>query len=91
MEPIPVSFLECLEAIYRLAQDGAAVSLDSLGRRLGLNKTLVTEKVLGLQGMGLVETNVSDRVLLTPEGRRRGQHERPPPPPAPLVAPSPVT
>ena len=48
MAEIPFSFLECLEAIYRLARDGAAVSLYSLGKRLGLNKALVTEKVLGL-------------------------------------------
>ncbi len=70
MAEIPFSFLECLEALYRLAQDGAPVSLDSLGKRLGLNKSLVTEKILGLQGMGLVETKPSDRVLLTPQGRR---------------------
>lgn len=70
MVDIPFSFLECLEALYRLAQDGAPVPLDSLGKRLGLNRALVTEKILGLQGMGLVETKPSDRVLLTPEGRR---------------------
>src|SRR3989338_179528 len=70
MAEIPFSFLECLEAIYRLARDWAAVSLDSLGKRLGLNKAMVTEKVLGLQGMGLVETKPSNRVRLPPEGRR---------------------
>ena len=70
MVDIPFSFLECLEAIYRLVQDGTPVSLDSLGKRLGLNKALLTEKVLSLQGMGLVETKPSNRVLLTPEGRR---------------------
>jgi Fe2+ transport system protein FeoA len=70
MKPIPVSFLECLEAIYRLARDGAAVSLDSLGKRLRLPRPLVSERVLGLQGLGLVEAKPSDRVLLTPDGRR---------------------
>lgn len=66
----PISFLQCLEAIYRLAPEGTSVSLDSLGKKLGLTKALLTERLLGLQGMALVEARTPDRVLLTAEGKR---------------------
>lgn len=68
--PAPASFLECLEALYRLAPDGAAVPLAALAKRLGLTKALLTERLLGLQGMGLVERSASERLSLTAEGRR---------------------
>ncbi len=68
--PIPSSFLECLEAIYRLSPDGASVSHGALRRRTKLPVALVSEKVLGLQGMGLVEARTPDRVALTAEGKR---------------------
>ena len=67
---VPSSFLECLEALYRLAPDGASVPLDALAKRLGLTTALVTEKILGLRGMRLVEARAADRVLLTAEGRQ---------------------
>ena len=71
MGDIPFSLVECLEAVYRLgAEDGSAVALDPLGKRLGLNRALVMERGLGLQGMKLVETRAPDRVILTAEGRQ---------------------
>ncbi len=68
--PPPSSFLECLEALYRLAPEGGTVPLDALAKRMGLTKALVTERVLGLQGMALVERAASERPSLTAEGRR---------------------
>lgn len=70
MRPIPPSFLECLEAIYRLEQEGTPPSLALLGKRLELGKPLVMERALGLQGIGLIETRPTDRVVLTAEGER---------------------
>ncbi|MBI3989724.1 MAG: metal-dependent transcriptional regulator [candidate division NC10 bacterium] len=69
-ERIPSMFLEVLEAIYRLEQEGASVSPARLGKRLGLGEAQTMERVLGLQGMGLVETLISGLVLLTAEGER---------------------
>lgn len=68
--PVPATFLEALEAIYRLAPKGAPVALDALARRLGLSPAQVAEKALGLQGTGLAEGRGADRVALTAEGER---------------------
>lgn len=67
---VPPPFLECLEAIYRLEQEGTSASPARLGKRLGLGEAQVMERFLGLQGMGLVETSTSGRILLTTEGER---------------------
>ena len=68
--PAPPSFLEGLEALYRLAPEGGTASLDALAKRMGLTKALISERVLGLQGMGLVERSPAERLSLTAEGRR---------------------
>ncbi len=67
---IPSPFLECLEAIYRLEREGVSVSPSRLAKRLGLGEARVMERLLALQGMGLVETSPSGRVLLTPGGEQ---------------------
>lgn len=67
---VPSPFLECLEVIYRLEREGVSVSPSRLAKRLGLGEAQVMERLLALQGMGLVETSPSGRVLLTPQGER---------------------
>lgn len=64
------SLLECLEAVYRLRQGGVSVSLGPLEKRLGLGKPLVMEKVLALQGVGMLEARPSGQIVLTAEGER---------------------
>lgn len=67
---VPPGLLEGLEAIYRLHGEGAAVTPDALRRRLGLGEATVLERVLALQGRGLVRGEPSGRLELTDEGRR---------------------
>ncbi|HET7875039.1 MAG TPA: metal-dependent transcriptional regulator, partial [Methylomirabilota bacterium] len=62
--------LECLDGISRLERDRSPASLAQVAKRLGLDKPLLMERVLGLQGRGLVQTDLSGRVRLTAEGQR---------------------
>lgn len=68
---IPSALLECLEAVYRLQQEGGPpVTVDALRRRLGLGESAVLEKILALQGRGWLETDAPPRLRLTAEGER---------------------
>lgn len=67
---VPPALLECLDATYRLEQERPPASLAQLAKRLGLGKTAADERVLALQGLGLVRTEVSGRIRLTAEGER---------------------
>lgn len=67
---IPSSLLESLEIIYYLSQEEFPVTFDSIVKKLGLNKDLVTEKIFGLQGIGLLESGAAEKVSLTQEGKK---------------------
>lgn len=62
--------LECLEAIGRLEHERSSTSPESLAKRLGSDRAATTERVLALQGRGLVQTDLSGRIRLTVDGRR---------------------
>jgi len=62
--------LECLEAIGRLEHERPSTSLESLAKRLGSDRAATTERVLALQGRGLVQIDLSSRIRLTADGRR---------------------
>ena len=62
--------LECLEAIWRLERERSPAALDALAKRLGSDRASTTERVLALQGRGLVQTDLSGRIRLTADGRR---------------------
>lgn len=76
--PLPSSFLECIDAIYSFSQvkdpdkggEGTPVALSSLKKHLGLNADLVAERVLGLNGRGLVEYIDSEYIRITPLGKQ---------------------
>ena len=71
MEPVTAPFLlECLDAIYRLEQERPPASLSQLARRLGLGRAPAAERILALQGKGLVQAEISGRIRLTAEGER---------------------
>jgi DtxR family Mn-dependent transcriptional regulator len=67
---MPGFLLECLEAIWRLERERPPVSLGPLAKRLEIGRTATTERILALQGSGLVETDLSNRIRLTADGRR---------------------
>lgn len=67
---IPSSLLESLEIIYNLLEEGVPVTFDSIGKKLGLNKDLVTEKIFGLQGLGFLERDHTEKISLTQEGKK---------------------
>lgn len=67
---IAPALLECLEAAYRMRQEGRPVSPAALGKRLGVGEPVVSEKLLTLQGLGLIEPRHDDRVAFTAEGER---------------------
>jgi DtxR family transcriptional regulator, Mn-dependent transcriptional regulator len=69
LAPVPY-LLECLETIYRLERERAPVAVAQIGKRLGLGRAATTERILALQGKGLVQTEDPERVALTPEGER---------------------
>ena len=62
--------LESLETIYRLERERPPASLHHLARRLGVGKDVAAERLLALQGGGLVTTETGGRIALTTEGRR---------------------
>ena len=68
--PIAPALLECLEAAHRMRLEGRSVSPGGLGKRLGLGEPALSEKLLALQGLGLVELRLPERVALTAEGER---------------------
>jgi DtxR family Mn-dependent transcriptional regulator len=71
VEPAAAPFLlECVEAIYRLGRERAPVSLVQLGKRLETGRSATMERLLALQGQGLVRAGDPDRIRLTPEGER---------------------
>jgi DtxR family Mn-dependent transcriptional regulator len=65
----PAPLLEALEAVFRLEREGTAPSAAALARRLGLGGAAACERVLALQGLGLLRA-AGDRLTLTPEGER---------------------
>ena len=67
---IPLSLLESLEIIYYLSQEEFPVTFDSIVKKLGLNKDLVTEKIFGLQGIGFLESGTVEKISLTQEGKK---------------------
>jgi DtxR family transcriptional regulator, Mn-dependent transcriptional regulator len=67
------ALLECLDAIHRLTQEGLATSPPHVAKRLGLGVEAMTERVLALQGLGLVQGGeTSKSVALTSQGERLG-------------------
>ena len=66
----PPLLLKCLEAIYRLEQERPPASLAHLGKRLGLGRAATMARILALQARGLVQTEISGRILLTREGEQ---------------------
>jgi DtxR family Mn-dependent transcriptional regulator len=71
VEPAAAPFLlECVEAIYRLGRERAPVSLVQLGKRLEIGRSATMERLLALQGQGLVRAGDPERIRLTPEGER---------------------
>jgi DtxR family Mn-dependent transcriptional regulator len=68
-ESIPSSLLECLEAVWRVECERPPATLEPLAKRLGIGQAAATERVLALQGRGLVEADPAGRIRLTPEGR----------------------
>lgn len=66
----PAPLLEALEAVFRLEREGSAPSSAALARRLGLGAAAASERVLALQGLGLLQAAAGDRLTLTPEGER---------------------
>ncbi|HET8577845.1 MAG TPA: metal-dependent transcriptional regulator [Methylomirabilota bacterium] len=69
-ESLPGSLLECLEAVWRLDYERPPACLEPLAKRLGIGQAATTERVLALQGRGLLEMDPSGRIRLTAEGRR---------------------
>jgi DtxR family Mn-dependent transcriptional regulator len=67
--PAP-DLLECLETVLRLVQEGATPSITTLARRLGIGRSVVTERALALQGLGLLQSAPDGTVALTPPGQR---------------------
>src|SRR6266545_3093484 len=67
---IPGFLLECLETVWRLEHEHPPAGLEPLGRRLGVSKVTATERVLALEGRGLLVTDLSGHLRLTGEGRR---------------------
>lgn len=67
---LPPLLLESLDAVHRLTLEGTTAAVAQLARRLGAGKAVVTERVLALQSMGLVQADLSGRILLTAEGLR---------------------
>lgn len=59
---IPLSFLECLEVIYTLSQTDAVICVDSICKKMGLNKDLIMERISGLQEIGFVEIAHFDKI-----------------------------
>ncbi len=67
---IPGFLLECLETVWRLEHEHPPAGLEPLGRGLGVSKATATERVLALEGRGLLVTDLSGHLRLTGEGRR---------------------
>jgi DtxR family transcriptional regulator, Mn-dependent transcriptional regulator len=67
---IPGFLLECLETVWRLEHEHPPAGLETLVRRLGTSKGTATERVLALQGRGLLDTDLSGRIRLTGDGHR---------------------
>ncbi len=59
--------LECLDAIYRLEREEPPARLASLAKRLGLDETVTTERVLALEAEGLLRTDLAGRISLGAE------------------------
>jgi DtxR family Mn-dependent transcriptional regulator len=71
VEPVAAPhLLECVEAIYRLGREHAPVSLAQLGKRLELGRAAAMERLLALQGQGLVRARDPERITLSREGER---------------------
>jgi DtxR family Mn-dependent transcriptional regulator len=62
--------LDCLDAVWRCEQEHAPVTAALLAKRLGAGTAAVAEWLLALQGSGLVSTEPSGRIRLTPDGER---------------------
>lgn len=60
--------LECLDALYRLEGEGVVPTAAGVARRLDLDATTATERVLALAGLRLVVTDDDGRVALTARG-----------------------
>ena len=67
---VPPLLLESVETIYRLDQERPPASLSQLAKRLGVDKDRAAERLLSLQGMGLVRAEAPGRIALTSEGQR---------------------
>lgn len=70
MTRTPAAHLECVDAIHRLAGDAHGVTLAALARRLACAPTQAGERVLALQGMGLVDADAAGALRLTADGER---------------------
>lgn len=70
MTTIAPALLECVEAIYRLAQEPPGPSLGLLGKRLGIGTEDAAGRLLALQGLGLVRSSGGGRLALTADGER---------------------
>jgi DtxR family transcriptional regulator, Mn-dependent transcriptional regulator len=64
------ALLECLDAAYRIRRERGSASLADVAERLGTGEAQATERVLGLAGMGLVQRDPEDGVVVTPAGER---------------------
>lgn len=62
---------EYLEAIYKLAQDGAPAGIPALAERLGISPVSANEMIRRLERDGLVAYAPYKGVTLTPEGEAR--------------------
>lgn len=68
--PLAPPLLEFVDAIWRLDHARTPASLANLMRRLAVDRPEATARILALQRAGLVDSDVSGRVALTPDGER---------------------
>jgi DtxR family Mn-dependent transcriptional regulator len=67
---VPPPLLDCLDAVYRLQREGGNVAAGRLARRLEVDATTASERVLALAGLGLLQRDGEARILLTTAGQR---------------------
>lgn len=67
---VPPLLLQSLDAIYRLPGECPRVSAVHLAERLGVELPQAEERTGALEGMGLLGTETSGRIVFTPEGER---------------------
>jgi DtxR family Mn-dependent transcriptional regulator len=66
---LPSRLLECLDAIYRLGRERAAVTPRALARRLAVDQPEVSERLIALGDQGLVHDD-GGAIALTAAGER---------------------